>query len=54
MWKNAFFSLDIVELALKVSSVPLQELSAVCAMVIFVTRFPLPFLIVWEESCMRY
>lgn len=48
------FSLDIVELALNVSSVPLQELSAVCVTVIFVTRFSLPFLIVWEESCVLY
>lgn len=48
------FSLDIVELALNVSSVALQELSAVCVTVIFVTRFPLLFLIVWEESCVLY
>lgn len=43
-------SLAVVELAVKVNSVPLQELRTICMIVIFVTRFPLSFLTVWERG----
>lgn len=50
MWKNIVFSLGDVELVFKVSSVSLQELTTVHMTVLFVIRFPLPLLTVWEES----
>lgn len=50
MWKNIVFSLGDVEQVFKVSSVSLQELTTVHMTVLFVIRFPLPLLTVWEES----
>lgn len=50
MWKNIIFSLGDVELVFKVSSVSLQELTTVHMTVLFVIRFVLPLLTLWEEG----